>query len=134
MNEIVKFDGKKSVGIKEVRVVQRFSPESFSQCGAFSRKDIKKEYKPGKGIVHTVVETVVYFDCLHKATPDNLGGSCWRGTVVCKECLVKCAEPKCGRYVCRVSSCICGGVRDGRVYCTRHFGMGLIEFLGTLFE
>jgi hypothetical protein len=134
MNELVKFDGKKSVGIKEVKVIRRVSPESFTKCGTFSRRDIKKEYRPGRGIVQSVIDTIVYFDCLHQATPESLGGMCWLETVVCKQCLIMCAEPGCGRDVCRASHCNCGGMRDGRVYCTKHLNTGIRGFLSVLFE
>ena len=134
MNEITKIDSEKSIGIKEAVIIRKISPEYFRECGTFSRRDVKKEYKPGKGIVHSIVDTVVYFECLHQATPESLGGVCCRGTVVCKECIVKCAEPKCGRYVCSVASCNCGGMRDGQVYCTRHIHTGIIGLLCNLFD
>lgn len=134
MNELVKFDGKHHVGIKEVKVIRRVSSESFMECGTFSRRDMKKEFKPGKGIVQSIIDTVVYFDCMHQATPESLGGVCWLGTVVCKDCIIKCAEPECFRYVCRAAHCNCGGMRDGRVYCRRHLHTGIIGLLVNLFE
>ncbi len=118
-----------SLGIKEARKVVRFSPKSFSQCRLFSYIQENKEYVSGKGIVHHIVETVVYFECLHVARPETLGGTCWKGTIVCKDCLVPCAESDCGRMVCKSRTCDCGAVKDGKLYCSRHAASGLLALL-----
>lgn len=120
-----------NLSIKEARKVVRISPEFFSQCRVFSSTEEKKEYISGKGIVHLIIETIVYFECLHVATPHVMGGSCWRGTVVCKDCLVYCAEPGCSNMVCKSRTCDCGRVKeDGKLYCSGHCkAPGLLSLL-----
>jgi hypothetical protein len=133
MGELAGIDREKPVGIRDTQIIQRISPETFSQCRRFSHKEVKKEYRPGSGIVQNIVETVVYFDCLHPATAETYGGACWLGTEVCKDCLVRCSEPDCSRWVCRAANCTCGGERDGQIYCRKHLATGIMGFLCNLF-
>jgi len=120
------------LGIRHARRIVRASSESFTECGEFSHIEEKKVYKPGEGIVHTIIETVVYFDCLHKATPDSLGGTCCLGRVVCRSCIIRCAEPGCTNMICAVRGCRCGGRKNGQLYCWRHGGVGFIEYLSLM--
>jgi|GEM_PF-3400843 len=113
------------LNIKQSIVVERLHPESFSQCHIFSSTKERKFYKPRKGIVYFVERIIVNFECMHKAEPETYGGSCWKGTEVCRQCLVVCAEPGCGRMVCKSKTCGCGSVKeDGKLYCSRHSGVG----------
>ena len=119
-------------GIKTIKNIRRLSSTSFSETGEFFTVEERKRYVKGKGIVVEKIESISYFDCLHLATPEALGGKCSCGLVVCKNCLVRCAEPGCSNMVCLSKGCNCGGSRDGKLYCWEHGGVGLIKYLSML--
>lgn len=133
MGELI-VPNNKSFGIKEERHISMISPKTFTQCGMFCSAVKKKVFVKGRGIVEITIETNVYFDCKHIATPQAYGGTCWLGTAACSKCFVVCSEPGCGRMICLSTNCNCGGQREGVMYCSGHLNPGLIGFLGKLFR
>ena len=112
-------------GIKKTVRKQKLSSKRFSESGVFSSIDEQKIYVPGKGIVHSFIENIVFFDCGHMASKENYGGICEYGHVVCRECLFLCAHPGCFRRLCTIRGCS-RKIVDGEMFCKPHGYMKLL--------
>ncbi|MFH1014749.1 MAG: hypothetical protein V1762_02355 [Nitrospirota bacterium] len=118
-DELERMFAESASGIKSIRRKQELLVKKFSELGTFADISEDKIYVPGRGIVHSVNESLTVFDCGHLASPENYGGICEHGHVVCKDCLILCAFPGCFKRLCTVRGCSRKIVR-GKAYCKFH--------------
>ncbi|OIN95653.1 hypothetical protein AUJ66_08745 [Candidatus Desantisbacteria bacterium CG1_02_38_46] len=111
--------------IERKRIIERIVSNPIAEDGKLIDV-VSTTFMDAYGGIYEVQEfRLRYYDCGHLSFGrKNFGGICFNGCIVCNSCITRCCE--CGRLAC--SRCIT--IEEGKIYCNRCRGGGLLRLLG----